>query len=499
MTSDVLPGAAERLGEGLAVPAFDDLGAGHAEAEDVAAAAQMVEGDGGMAVAVGVRADSWTIEVPSRIRLVCEPHQASGVKASAAPRLGGEHGVETRAARPPGSCRVRRPGRPGAPVAQLQGQLHVVLPRRCGWARHPTRRRPARRGGGASGRPERSCGSHVGPPERPGRAAEAATQAAAPRGRRYCDRRGSAVQPGGRGVPGRGGGVARRPPDRRVRRARWRGAARGASTRASTIRLAWEQELGKAGWIGLGWPVEYGGRGATLVQQVIFAEEYTRAGAPGAGQPHGREPARPDAHRLRHGRAAGAVPAAPSCGARSSGARATPSPTPAPTWPTCRPGPCSDDGDDWRHHRPEGVDLARPVGRTGASSCAAPTPGSPRHRACRTCSCPMRQPGVEIRPIVQITGTSEFNEVFFDEARAPTPPTSSARSATAGRSRWARSASSAGVSTLAQQIGFEHELGPDHRPGAGQRRDRPTRSLRQRLADCVDRPAAACGTTPCGP
>ena len=46
------------------------------------------------------------------------------------------------------------------------------------------------------------------------------------------------------------------------------------------VRVAWEHELGKAGFIGLGWPEEFGGRGATLDQQVIWAEEYTRAQAP---------------------------------------------------------------------------------------------------------------------------------------------------------------------------------------------------------------------------
>ena len=46
------------------------------------------------------------------------------------------------------------------------------------------------------------------------------------------------------------------------------------------VRVAWEHELGKAGFIGLGWPEEFGGRGATLAQQVIWAEEYTRAQAP---------------------------------------------------------------------------------------------------------------------------------------------------------------------------------------------------------------------------
>src|SRR5260221_14775838 len=46
-------------------------------------------------------------------------------------------------------------------------------------------------------------------------------------------------------------------------------------------RWAWEQELGRHGWIGLDWPQSMGGRGATLLEQVIFYEEYARAGGPG--------------------------------------------------------------------------------------------------------------------------------------------------------------------------------------------------------------------------
>jgi alkylation response protein AidB-like acyl-CoA dehydrogenase len=45
-------------------------------------------------------------------------------------------------------------------------------------------------------------------------------------------------------------------------------------------RLAWNRHLASAGWTCLGWPAEHGGRGATLAQQVIFHEEYARAGAP---------------------------------------------------------------------------------------------------------------------------------------------------------------------------------------------------------------------------
>src|SRR5262245_19803949 len=46
-------------------------------------------------------------------------------------------------------------------------------------------------------------------------------------------------------------------------------------------RLAWERRLGDGGWIGLGWPVEDGGRGLPWSQQIIFHEEYARAGGPG--------------------------------------------------------------------------------------------------------------------------------------------------------------------------------------------------------------------------
>ena len=48
-------------------------------------------------------------------------------------------------------------------------------------------------------------------------------------------------------------------------------------TSGSTLACRWERELGRAGFIGLGWPVEHGGRGASLAQQIIWAEEYARA------------------------------------------------------------------------------------------------------------------------------------------------------------------------------------------------------------------------------
>ena len=52
-------------------------------------------------------------------------------------------------------------------------------------------------------------------------------------------------------------------------------------TAKSERRKVWERRLAEDRWCCIGWPEEWGGRGASLMQQVIFAEEYARAGAPG--------------------------------------------------------------------------------------------------------------------------------------------------------------------------------------------------------------------------
>ena len=55
----------------------------------------------------------------------------------------------------------------------------------------------------------------------------------------------------------------------------------GDETFGFEVRRRWEKVLADGGWTCLGWPVEHGGRGATMTQQVIFNEEYARAAAPG--------------------------------------------------------------------------------------------------------------------------------------------------------------------------------------------------------------------------
>ena len=69
--------------------------------------------------------------------------------------------------------------------------------------------------------------------------------------------------------------------------------------------------------------------------------------------------------------------------------------------------------------RPEDLDVGRPPRQLDLRAVPAPTPTRRSTRASRSCSCPMDQPGVEVRPIKMITGESEFNEVFFTDAALP--------------------------------------------------------------------------------
>jgi alkylation response protein AidB-like acyl-CoA dehydrogenase len=84
-------------------------------------------------------------------------------------------------------------------------------------------------------------------------------------------------------------------------------------------------------------------------------------------------------------------------------------------------------------------------------------PGSRRSSGLSYLLVPMNQPGITIRPIQQLTGTSEFNEVFFDGART-------ARDLVVGevgdgwRVAMATLAIERGVSTLGQQVGYQREL-----------------------------------------
>ena len=222
-------------------------------------------------------------------------------------------------------------------------------------------------------------------------------------------------------------------------------------------RRSWERTLGKSGWIGLGWSESgYGNRTATLTQQVVWAEEYARSGAPARSGHIGEKLLAPTL--LAHG-------------SEEQKARFLP-PVAAGDELWCQgysePGAGSDlagvrtravrDGDGT--YRISGQKIWTSLAHE-ADWCfvlARTDPGSSRHRGLSFLLVPMDQPGrVEVRPIRQMTGTSEFNEVFFDGAHAR------AEHVVGGEGNGWRVAMSLlgferGVSTLAQQVGFAQEL-----------------------------------------
>ena len=219
-------------------------------------------------------------------------------------------------------------------------------------------------------------------------------------------------------------------------------------------RLAWNRHLAGAGWTCLGWPAEFGGHGATLAQQVIFHEEYARAGAPARVTIVGEELLGPTLIAF---------------GTADQQARFLP-PIRNVTELWCQgysePGAGSDlasvatkatrDGDDWVI---TGQKIWTSLAHV-ADWCfvlARTEPGSARSQGLSYLLVPMRQPGVTVRPIRQLTGTSDFNEVFFDGAR-----TDAAHVVGEPGDGWrvakATLALERGAAMLGLQVGFRREL-----------------------------------------
>jgi alkylation response protein AidB-like acyl-CoA dehydrogenase len=242
-------------------------------------------------------------------------------------------------------------------------------------------------------------------------------------------------------------------------------------------RLAWERKMGRDGWTCLSWPREHGGRAASLVQQVIFLEEYARARAPG---------------RVGHIGEGLIGPTIILFGTPAQKRRFLPAIARGEElW--CQgysePNAGSDlanvqtravrEGDEW-------VVTGQKIWTSHAQWAdwcfvlCRTDPAAPKHKGLSYLLVPMRQKGIDVRPIRQITGTSEFNEVFFEGAR--TPADHVVGEVNGG---WAVAmatlAFERGASTLGQQLSFANELREiiDAARDNGSARDP---AVRQRLA-----------------
>lgn len=222
----------------------------------------------------------------------------------------------------------------------------------------------------------------------------------------------------------------------------------------SAERHQWEKTLAAGGWTCIGWPKEHGGRDATIEQQVIFHEEYARAGGPG---------------RMGHIGEGLAGPTFIVYGNDEQKQKYLPGIlNGTELW--CQGYSEPSAGSDLANVKTKAV-LDNATGKWKISGqkvwtslahesdwcfvVARTDPQSVRHKGLGFFLVKMEQPGVQVQPIEQLTGTSEFNEVFFDEAVAEDilgEPGEGWGIAMAllGFER--------GVSTLGQQMLFQNEL-----------------------------------------
>ncbi len=180
----------------------------------------------------------------------------------------------------------------------------------------------------------------------------------------------------------------------------------------------WRAKLSESGWLGLTWPVSYGGAGLTELDEVVVAEEFARAGVPTGGPNDAfsigmlgntllrlgtEEQKRHFLPRILSGDDVWCQGySEPNSGSdlASVGARAVL------------------DGDEW-------VINGQKIWTSGGHLAnwifvlCRTDPDAPKHKGISFLLCPMDQPGVELRPIRMLSGESEFNEVFFTDARAP--------------------------------------------------------------------------------
>jgi alkylation response protein AidB-like acyl-CoA dehydrogenase len=180
--------------------------------------------------------------------------------------------------------------------------------------------------------------------------------------------------------------------------------------------LGWHRAMHAGGWVGIHWPREYGGRGASIMEQVVYAEEMGRAGAP--------PPINPIAIMM-------VGPTLMQWGTEEQKRRFIPSMLSAEEiW--CQgysePGAGSDlaalqtravdDGDDFVVNGQKVWTSLAHRAHWCILLCRT-DPSAPKHLGISYLLLDMRSPGITVRPLVQITGDAEFNEVFLDDVRVP--------------------------------------------------------------------------------
>lgn len=236
---------------------------------------------------------------------------------------------------------------------------------------------------------------------------------------------------------------------------RYRGGS-GDGDAMPELRKEWERELAKGGWTCPGWPAEYGARGLSVAEQVVFQEEYGRAGGPG---------------RMGHIGEGLLGPMLIAFGTEDQKKRFLPGILNGTEF-WCQgysePSAGSDLGNIKTRARldPTTGDWLVSGQKVWTSLAhlsdwifvlARSEDGSVGRNGLIFLLMKLDQPGVEIRPIRQIGGGAEFNSVFFDEARVA-PADVVGQPGDGWRIAMALLGFERGISTLGQQMSFAQEL-----------------------------------------
>jgi alkylation response protein AidB-like acyl-CoA dehydrogenase len=179
-------------------------------------------------------------------------------------------------------------------------------------------------------------------------------------------------------------------------------------------RRAWHRRLYDAGYVGMGWPVAYGGRGATPLQQAIVADEMARVNAPPPINPLGIAIVGPTI--IVHGTPAQKerylrkiltaeelwcqLYSEPNAGSDLASLRTR----------------AEDRGDHFLVNGQKIWTSGGLIADRGLLLARTDT-ASPKHKGISCFLISMRQPGVDVRPLRQITGSAHFSEVFMTDAR----------------------------------------------------------------------------------
>ncbi len=181
-------------------------------------------------------------------------------------------------------------------------------------------------------------------------------------------------------------------------------------------RLEWHKKMHAAGWVGISWPKEYGGRGASLTQQLIYQQELAKVNAP----------------QLVNGLGIMLVgPTLMHWGTEEQKKRYVPKILSAEEiW--CQgysePGSGSDVASLQTRAVEEGdyfIVNGQKVWTSDAHHAdwcillVRTDPDAPKHKGISYILVDMHSPGVTVRPLVQITGDANFNEVFFEDVKVP--------------------------------------------------------------------------------